>query len=155
MKSKLFLIATALVLAVFIGSCALPGAETTATAGSREVISPVQITVATDAPAYRVGQTVTMTLTAKNTSSAPVTLSFTSSQLYDFAVSFNRAPVWRWSTGQGFLAIMLSIKLQPGQSISFSVASWKAVGTAGTYDLLGTLTSKPPYSGKTQFKIVR
>ncbi len=156
MKTNLCLLATILVLTAFAASCALPLTEEAADPGSRDIVSPLQITVTTDAPTYRVGQTVTMTVTATNTSSAPVKLEFPSTYMYDFVVTFYRSTIWRWSTGKAFLQVLCGATLQPGQSVSFSVSSWRALGSPGVYDLTGILPSKPTaYSGQTQFRIVR
>ncbi|MBN2354083.1 MAG: hypothetical protein JXD23_16040 [Spirochaetales bacterium] len=142
-------------------ACVPPAA--TGDADSRAIAPPacpIQITVATDKPVYHYGETVSMTLQAKNVSSRPVTLNFMTSQRYDFIVSYQGKVLWQWSKDKVFLQVIGSITLKPGQSISYRTAEYKALVTLNsivdrtlTLDLTGILTSVPRYTGQTKFKV--
>ncbi len=152
-KSLLLLAAAGL-----LAACSLPAVPDDAS--GRAVASPIQVTVTTNKPVYQYGETVVMTLTAKNVGTQPVKLTFTSGQRFDFVVSYHGMVVWKWSAGKAFPGVMGSLTLNPGQSVTYRTSEYKAVvswnsitGKTVTLDLTGILTSTPAYSGRTQFGI--
>lgn len=110
----------------------------------------VTATVATDRPSYSVGETVRFTLTVRNNSSAPVTVTLPTGQRYDFVVrSSGGGEVWRWSRDRAFTQIFGEQTLAPGQTLTFS-DTWDQrdnagrQAPAGTYTVVGIFTSAPP-----------
>lgn len=69
-----------------------------------------------------------------------MTLSFNSSQRYDFEVTdSNGSLVWRWSEGRAFLQVLGEEILAPGETRRYD-ESWDPV-SAGTYEVLGRITA--------------
>lgn len=94
----------------------------------------------------RAGDPVSFELTVRNTGEGPVRIPFRSGQQYDFEVSRDGRPVWRWSEGRFFTQALTSISLAPGEAKTFT-GRWNlqtAGGNAvspGTYEVRGFLTS--------------
>ena len=85
---------------------------------------------------------VTLSLAVTNTSSAPVELSFGSSQQYDFLVRrADGVTVWTWSADKMFLAVITARTLAPGETVTWS-AQWSPPA-AGTYVATGIVTGSP------------
>jgi hypothetical protein len=67
---------------------------------------------------------VGFTLRITNPESGPVTLQFTSGQQFDFHVRrLDGAPLWSWSTGRLFSAMLQSRTLAPGETATYT-GSW-------------------------------
>jgi hypothetical protein len=82
---------------------------------------PLELRLTTDRAAYTVGANVTLTLTVTNPTSDEVRLSFSSGQIYDFAVSSpGGSPVWRWGQGRAFLTAITSRSIPAGGSLTFT-----------------------------------
>jgi hypothetical protein len=62
---------------------------------------------------FLTGETITLELTITNMSGSPQTLTFTSSQSFDFLVGRDSGIVWDWAHGKAFLAVITEIKFQP------------------------------------------
>jgi hypothetical protein len=91
--------------------------------GSAQPAPPVvNVAVTTDRAAYTVGAAVTFTLTVTNPSDVPVTLTFSSGQLYDFAVTSpsGAAQVWRWGQGRNFIQSVLTRTIPPKDKLTFA-----------------------------------
>src|SRR3954471_3377792 len=60
------------------------------------------VLLATDAPEYAAGSLVTFTVAVDNRSDAPITLVFSSAQVFDITVVAQQREVWRWSADRDF-----------------------------------------------------
>ena len=114
---------------------------------------PILIKVETDKPVYFEGETVKMKLEAKNVGVLPITLEFLTSQRFDFIVMFNDRELWRWSKDKVFLQVVDWETLLPGESLVYKIAEYKG-DRIGTMELVGILTSNPPYKGVTNFVVL-
>ena len=130
----------------------LGGALTTSVAGGRPAQpgSPVAVTVATDKAIYRPGEPVRFTLTVTNTGAAPVTVTRSSGQRYDFIVrSADGAEVWRWSRGRFFTQALEEETIGPGRSLTFA-ETWDQRDNdgrqvpPGAYQVVAVYTTVPP-----------
>lgn len=66
---------------------------------------------------------INMALQVYNYSRIPVTLDFTTSQRYDFAIYNSKGrEVWRWSDDKAFLQVLGQVTLSPGESILYTTA---------------------------------
>jgi hypothetical protein len=117
-----------------------------------EAVLPLVLLLATDRPSYGPGSPVIFTIAVDNPSTAPVTVAFSSAQLYDIAVRAGGSEVWRWSDGRAFAAALTERDFPPGVTL-LGRERWDrhdAVGVAlpsGQYQIVGTLTTVPPASG--------
>ena len=94
------------------------------------------------------GGTVSMKLTLKNRSDAPVQF-YTGSSPHDFVVAtVHGQEVWHWRCGKTFPAIMRQIKLEPGEELVL-VGDWEQMNNwgepvpTGTYLIRGMLIFEP------------
>jgi len=105
----------------------------------------------TDRDEYAQGEPISLVLTVTNSGSHIISLSFPSSQIYDFVVRRQGKEIWRWSGDRMFAAVLTELKLNPGESRTYP-ESWSQVDeegkqvTAGSYELTGMVVSKPPVS---------
>ncbi|HEU0055530.1 MAG TPA: BsuPI-related putative proteinase inhibitor [Longimicrobium sp.] len=68
---------------------------------------------------------VRFVLQVTNASAEPVELRFNSGQRYDFAARDDAGrEAWRWSAGQGFIQVLGSETLAPGQTVTHA-ESWR------------------------------
>ncbi len=90
---------------------------------------------------YRQGEEVLITLVKKNVTARNITLSYRSSQRYDFVVRRGpeRGEVWRWSRGRSFAQAISSVTLSPGESQVFRV-TWDQRNNRGRQVAPGTFT---------------
>lgn len=128
--------------------------EGPAAGDSRDV--PVRVTVSTDKKVYRSGEVIRITLSAKNTQPASVTLRFASGQMFDLEIrrgkDRNGERVWQWAEGRMFTMALRSRVLAPGQALTF-VENYGSREmersspvpvprlTPGTYTVVGILTT--------------
>ncbi|MCS6775640.1 MAG: BsuPI-related putative proteinase inhibitor [Chloroherpetonaceae bacterium] len=129
-------------------------AEGPAAGDGRDV--PVKVTVSTDKKVYRPGEVIRITLNAKNTQPASVTLRFASGQMFDLEIrrgkDRNGERVWQWAEGRMFTMALRSRVLAPGQALTF-VENYGSREmersspvpvprlTPGTYTVVGILTT--------------
>jgi len=100
----------------------------------------------------RVGENIDLELTIGNSSASPMDLGFGSAQQFDFEaikIDENGSEVllWNWAYDLGFLALVWSVRLEPGEQKTFG-ASWSGVGNNGNQlmgqvILRGILTARP------------
>ncbi len=92
----------------------------------------LDVTLTTDRTAYAVGVPVTLTFTARNRGDAPLSLTFSSGQLYDVVIGPPQSPavVWRWSQGQFFTQALTTRTLAPGEALTLT-ATWDQRNQAG------------------------
>lgn len=94
------------------------------------------------------GETVSMKLTIKNSSDAPVQF-YTGRPPHDFVVAtVHGQEVWHWRCGKTFPAILEEINLEPGEELVL-VGEWEQMDNwgepvpAGTYLIRGMLILEP------------
>ena len=94
------------------------------------------------------GETVSMKLTLKNNSDAPVQF-YTGGSAHDFVISTpGDHEIWHWRCGKEFPAIMRQINLEPGEELVL-VGEWEQMNNwgepvpAGTYLIRGMLVMEP------------
>jgi len=96
----------------------------------------------TSAVQLRHGEKLTLTLTVTNRNTAPLTLTYSSGQKFDFfataaPAATSRVPaqafLWNWAYDKAFIAIVIEETLQPGESRTYS-AEWDGRSNKG--DLL-------------------
>ena len=94
------------------------------------------------------GETVSMKLTLKNNSDAPVQF-YTGGSAHDFVVAtVYGQEVWHWNCGKSFPAILRQINLEPGEELVL-VGEWEQMNNwgepvpAGTYLIRGMLVMEP------------
>ena len=86
--------------------------------------------------------TTNLRLIVMNQSRDTVTISFASTQEYDFVVydSATHTKVWQWSDGKGFGEMITHLRLAPGESKVYG-AKWPHGSRTGVYLVEGRLTS--------------
>ena len=88
-----------------------------------------------------VEDTVVLEIHITNVAASPITLEFTSSQRYDFAVATTEGEsVWRWSAARSFAQVLGSEELQPGESRRYR-ETWVGTGERGDYVATGWVVS--------------
>ena len=94
------------------------------------------------------GETVSMKLTLKNSSDAPVQF-YTGRPPHDFVVAtVHGQEVWHWRCGKTFQAILEEINLEPGEELVLlgeweQMSNWGEPVPAGTYLIRGMLVMEP------------
>lgn len=104
-----------------------------------------------DKAEYQRGEAIRLQLLLRNDSEDPLTLTFASSQKYDFWVLDAAGDeVWRWSYSRLFLAVITHVDIMPGATIEFA-ETWDQLnndGAAvppGTYSIhAGIVIADPP-----------
>ncbi|MEW6230637.1 MAG: BsuPI-related putative proteinase inhibitor, partial [Bacillota bacterium] len=76
------------------------------------------------------GEPVRMTLTKTNVTTSPVTITYRSSQRFDFIVTRAGREIWRWSAGRFFTFAIERVTLPPGQNLVF-MQTWNQVTNEG------------------------
>ena len=115
---------------------------------------PIVLTVATDKKSYAAAGPINITLTAKNTTKAPVPLRFSSGQKYDIEIrkgkDRNGEKVWQWSRGKMFMMMITSATIAPDKPTIYKDkfdpeakgADGKSVKlSTGSYTIVGYLTT--------------
>lgn len=108
--------------------------------------------LATDAPEYRAGATVSFTVAVDNPSDALLTVTFPSAQLFDITVSAEQQELWRWSSERDFAQAEVERTFPPGVTL-LGHATWDqrdGSGTplpAGAYQIQGSLAIAPRQPG--------
>lgn len=111
-------------------------------------------TITTDRPAYSPGEPVTLTLTLRNTTTAPATLEFASAQRYDCTIEDAGAQeVWRWSAGQMFAQMLGEETLGAGDSVVYRERFAGTLST-GSYRVRGTVMRiEDPITASAEFQV--
>ncbi|MFZ5923929.1 MAG: BsuPI-related putative proteinase inhibitor, partial [Bacillota bacterium] len=76
------------------------------------------------------GEPVRLTLTKTNITTSPVTITYRSSQRFDFIVTRDTREIWRWSAGRFFTFAIERVTLSPGQNLVF-MQTWNQVTNEG------------------------
>ncbi len=86
----------------------------------------------TDKAEYKQGEAIQLQLLLRNENKDPMTLTFASSQKYDFWVQDPGGnEVWRWSASRVFLAVITHVDIMPGATIEFA-ETWDPLNDEGT-----------------------
>jgi len=115
-------------------------------ASSVKMVGDLKLILETEKDTYRFGEAVPLTLSVTNTGDETQTLTFSSGQRYDFVVSRSGGEVWRWSTGKFFTMALGSLKLAPGETLTFR-ETWRQEDNKGrragrgSYEISAILTT--------------
>jgi len=119
-----------------------------------EVSKRILIEARTNKDEYSAGETIQVSITIINKSSAPFKLFFTSAQRYDFIILKEDQEIWRWSKDKQFAMVLGFMNLEPGDQRTYA-EEWKPINEPpGEYKLVGVLTSRPPLNATCTFRIV-
>lgn len=112
------------IVAVFMLASAACASSSDVTGERRNVGSVTMTFTAVPARAKR-GQTVRLTIRLVNNAGRPTTLTFPSSQKYDFWVTSGTREIWRWSADRMFAQEITHHELQGQTGTTFS-EGWPA-----------------------------
>lgn len=102
--------------------------------------------VASDAPTYATGATVTFSVALDNPGDVPVTIEFSSDRRFDLAIFSEERELWRWGADRDFADTESEQTFPPGVTLLGRV-TWNgreangALPQPGTYRAVGTLTT--------------
>ncbi|OPY57688.1 MAG: N-acetylmuramoyl-L-alanine amidase XlyA precursor [Pelotomaculum sp. PtaU1.Bin035] len=104
-------------------------------------ISGLLYALSTNKRVYRQGEDIIITLVKTNTSSRDITLSYRTTQRYDFVArrGQEQRETWRWSRGRSFAQIGSDITLRPGSRQVFRVP-WNQTNNSGMQVAPGIFT---------------
>jgi LysM repeat protein len=96
------------------------------------LVGHILYVLSTDRMLYRSGQPVHITLVKTNVGEHPITLTYPTTQRFDFFVRRSRTGpvIWQWSAGRLFAQVVETVVLQPSQSQVFR-AAWDQIGNDG------------------------
>lgn len=117
---RLLLVAVASVV-VACAACA----TSSEVSGERRNVGNVTVTFTAVPARAKRGQSVRLTIRLLNNSGRPATLTFPSSQRYDFWITSGAREVWRWSAGRMFAQDVTHQELAGQTGASFA-ESWPA-----------------------------
>ena len=89
---------------------------------------PLELTVTLDRAAYEPGQPLGFTLRVRNTSRAPVTVTFATSQRFDLVLRSEVIEIDRWSRGRVAAQVVGEQRWAPGETVTYS-GTWLPVST--------------------------
>lgn len=130
---RFFRLATAFALAV--------GLAASAACKSESLLAGCSAVLSADKAAYAKGEPIRLQLALVNDEEDLVTLTFASSQIYDFWVlDAAGSEVWRWSNSRVFAAVVTYIDLMPGASAVYTeiwdqLSNDKLAVPAGAYTI--------------------
>ncbi len=140
---RYFSLASAIALAV--------GLAAHAACKSESLLQGCSATLSTDKAEYSKGEPIRLQLTLAHDEENLVTLTFGSSQIYDFWIlDAAGSEVWRWSDSRVFAAVVTYIDLMPGASAVYTemwdqLSNDKLAVPAGTYTIHArVLIADPP-----------
>lgn len=129
---------TALVFITFLGSAC---AASSAASHDRMTADSLELTLSTEHDTYQRSEAIDLALDVTDPSTVRVMLEFVSGQRYDFAL-LNAAgdTLWRWGAGRGFIQMMRTEQLGPGETVTFH--EWvPAPPSVGRYTIAGWITA--------------
>ena len=105
--------------------------------------SPVQVSLVTDKPTYKQGETIKFTVVAVNEGAEPTTVVFNNGMLFDVEATREgeAKPTWRWSTGRMFTMMVRRETLAPKAEKRYA-GTWNGK----TVDADGTVGAAVPAS---------
>ncbi|MFZ7101704.1 MAG: peptidoglycan-binding protein [Peptococcaceae bacterium] len=105
-----------------------------------EEIEGFRYLLATNEQRYFRGQPVRITFRKRNITDESVTLSYSSSQLFDFYISnSNGREIWRWSEDAAFMPVVTEMVLAPGEAETIDIV-WNQRNKGGNLVNPQTLT---------------
>ena len=114
----------------------------------------LNLSVQTDRPVYRVGESVQFTLTLSNSSARAATLHCKDAQRFDLTiVDRSGQQIWRWSEDQMFAQMLSEETIRPGKSRTYA-AVFPGTPTPGEYRASGVVVClEPALSASTHFAV--
>ncbi len=111
------------------------------------------VTLKSDKALYRRGNTITFTITLRNTSAQPQSLRFNSGQDFDLVARRadaqpNAPEAWRWASDKMFAMNIREVSLRPGEEQIYT-ATWDQSGAngqplpRGSYSIASEIASSP------------
>lgn len=93
---------------------------------------------------YQPGETIKMKLMKINLSQDAISLRYTTSQRYDFKISYPSGRVlWRWSEDKAFTQVLGSLVIAPGQAVQYDGEfTLSPSQTPGVYHVFGWNTAR-------------
>ena len=113
---------------------------------------PVTLLLATEPARSTTREPVTFVLALDNPGPGEVTLTYSSSQVYEVVVLAGDVVVWRWSDGKGFGAVLTDRTYPPGATLLGRERwDWRDANGApvspGWYRAVASLATIPPREG--------
>lgn len=149
----------ALLLGILIGVVTVAAAAAPATVDRVEGSLHLQATV--PAPSYAVGVPIILTLTIRNTATAPLSILFPSGQRYDLIARRPRGDeVWRWSHDRAFVQVVQTVALAPAEELAYRI-TWDQRDfqdrqvDPGTYELVVVFLGQHQGSTRSQLTLPR
>jgi len=113
------------------------------------VANPMQFSLTTDKPAYKIGEPVSFTMKLRNKGDKAQDIQFFSGQRFDVSIQ-NAAgqTVWNWAANKRFTDSLSKSPLAPNEEMAFD-ATWNGHAlpnfqiAPGTYSVHAKLTSRP------------
>jgi hypothetical protein len=129
-----------------LGGCARPEPAAAPDGGSPLLASVQATTFGSDSAVF--------SLQVTNVTTAPLALSFSSGQQFDFIVLRGTQEVWRWSSEQMFTQAFRTETLAPGETETYT-ATWAPLpGSGGEYTVRALLTARnAPVEQTTRFRL--
>lgn len=130
----------ALIAAVAACAAGAPGTQAVTTKG------PITVTATIEKSRFAPGEPVALTVTIRNTGSAPAVLEFSSGQRVDYVIRRGDREVWRWSHDRAFTQALGTLTLAPGEERRYP-ERWPQVTNEGqtvepgTYAFVGIVTA--------------
>ena len=97
--------------------------------------------VVTDKKEYALGESVHFLFTITNTGKDPVTLTFNTSQIYDFVIMKDNKIIFKWGIERMFAQVITQVTV-PGEGTKAFSVSWDMVDSKGNKVDTGTYTVK-------------
>ena len=118
----------------------------------------VQFTLSLNKSVYGIGEPIVMRLRKKNILTVPLTLTYRTSQKYDFRVTRDDRLIWQWSQGRFFTQAITTDRFQPGEEKIYREV-WdqrtdSIITRPGLYRLTGWNLATPGIRLSLDFRIV-
>lgn len=102
--------------------------------------NPLNFQIFPERSSYAPGESVVLHLVLENSGTAPFSLQFPTSQIYDIQISGPDSYLWKWSKGRMFAQVITTLTLEPGEKREFT-ETWQTDPSfaAGRYEILAWL----------------
>ena len=130
-----------LLAALFVAALAACTPQPAATGGGAEPRPAAEGPLASSLQVETFPDSVRFSLQVTNVTTAPVPVTFSSGQSFDFVVERDGREVWRWGAEMGFTQAIREERFAPGETRTFSAAWAPPRGTTGSFTARGVLTS--------------
>lgn len=106
-------------------------------------VEALSVRVESSKPTFGPAEKVTLNVTACNTATHEVDVTYPSAQRFDIEVRRGQTLVWRWSKDWSFAQAVQDERWAPGECKNLA-ADWDGAGTSpGRYEAVGVVTSSP------------